>query len=149
MANQSVTLSVPEDIYVMLKRRAEQTQRSVEAELLEVLAKELPTATTTTIQDSAIPASLRTELDAMVQLNDKALWKAARSHLSAKDAAKLEALHHKSHAKSLTYAELQTKDELLRQYNYYMRLRARAAVLLKQRGYDVSNCPETQLAKVG
>ncbi len=137
MANQLVTLSIPEDIYVMLKRRAEQTQRSVEAELLEVVAKELPTATTT-IEGSAAPVELKAELDAMVQLNDKALWKAARSHLSAKDATKLEALHRKRHDKSLTHAEVQTKDELLRQYNYYMRVRARAAVLLKQRGYDVS-----------
>ena len=79
MANQSVTLSIPEDIYVRLKRRAEQTQRSVEAELLEVVAKELP------MEDSVIPVELTVELAAIVQLNDKVLWKAARSHLAAKD----------------------------------------------------------------
>ena len=132
MANQSVTLSIPEDIYVRLKRQAEQTQRSVEAELLEVVAKELP------MEDSVIPVELTVELAAIVQLNDKVLWKAACSHLAAKDVTKLEALHHKRSAKSWTQAEIQIKDELLRQYNYYMRVRARAAVLLKQRGYDIS-----------
>jgi Arc-like DNA binding domain len=44
MAVQAVTLHLPSPLYERLKERAEQTHRSVEAELLEVVAAAVPAA---------------------------------------------------------------------------------------------------------
>jgi hypothetical protein len=71
-------------------------------------------------------------------LDDEALWQAARSCLTAEMARRTEELHHKRQSEGLTEAEGQTLAELVGQYEQSMLIRAQAAVLLKQRGHDVS-----------
>jgi hypothetical protein len=56
----------------------------------------------------------------------------------AKAAAELEALHLKRQREGLTDVETQTLARLVRQYERAMLVRAQAAALLKQRGYDVA-----------
>ncbi len=134
MATQALTLNVPDKLYELLKQRAAQTKRTVEDELLEVVNTALPS----TGNQNDIPPELAAELAAMVYWSDKALWKAGRDHFPVKSSAKLEALHYKRQDKGLTETEIEQKDELLRQYNRYMLVRAEAAFLLKQRGHNVS-----------
>ncbi|MCG8351897.1 MAG: hypothetical protein MI924_29375, partial [Chloroflexales bacterium] len=56
------------------------------------------------------------------------------------DAAKqLEALHLKRQRGGLTASEKQTVAALVHHYEHAMLVRPQAAVLLKQRGYDVSD----------
>jgi hypothetical protein len=71
-------------------------------------------------------------------LCDKALWNAARSHLSSEDAIQLEALNLKQQYEGLGAEEKLIHEQLLHQYEHVMLVRAQAAALLKQRGYDVS-----------
>jgi len=85
-----------------------------------------------------LPADLAEALSSLELLNDEALWKAARSHLPSEAAAQLEALHFKRQEEGLTETEAQTLAGLVRQYERAMLVRAQAAALLKQRGYDVS-----------
>jgi plasmid stability protein len=86
MAVQAVTLHLPSPLYERLKERAEQTHRSVEAELLEVVATAVPVA-------DDLPADLAQMISPLALLDDKALWRAARSHLPAEAAAQMEQLH--------------------------------------------------------
>ena len=131
MAVYSVTLHLPSALYNRLKRRAEQVHRTVEAELLEVVATVVPTA-------DELPDGLAETLSSLTLLDDEALWRAARTHLPAEASVQLEALHLKRQREGLTEAETQTGDDLVRQYERAMLVRAQAAVELKKRGYDPS-----------
>ncbi len=132
MTIQPMTLNLPGALYNRLKRQAEQTHRSVEAELLEAVASAVPV-------DDELPNDLAEALSPLALLDDQALWRAARSHLSAEAADQLESLHLKRQREGLTEAEAQTLAVLVRQYERTMLVRAQAAALLKQHGYDVSS----------
>jgi hypothetical protein len=73
MTSQSVTLNLPGPLYDQLKRRAEQSHRTVEAELLEVVASAVPV-----VDD--LPVDLAEAIAPLALLDDEALWRAARSH---------------------------------------------------------------------
>jgi len=131
MTVQAVTLHLPSPLYEQVKRRAEQTHRSVEAELLEVVAAAVPVA-------DDLPADLAQAISPLSLLDDKALWRAARSHLAAEAAAQMELLHLKRQREGLSGSEAETLAGLVRQYERAMLVRAQAAALLTERGYDVS-----------
>jgi len=131
MTNQTLTLQVPAVLYSRLKQRADQAQRSVEAETLELLAATVPAT-------EALPADLQEALTSLALLDDEALRRAARSRLGNEAAAELEALHFKQQREGLTDAEAQRRGELIQQYERAMLVRAQAAALLRQRGHDVS-----------
>ena len=131
MAVRSITLNLPSALYNRLKQRAEQTRRTVEAELLEVVATAVPIA-------DELPPDLAEAISPLALLDDEALWRAARSHLPAEAASQMEELHLKRQREGLSEAEQQTLARLVRQYERAMLVRAQAAALLKQRGHDVS-----------
>ena len=131
MTVQPVTLQLPNALYHHLKRRAEQARRSVEDELVEVVA-------TAVLVGDELSADLGEATSPLSLLGDNDLWRAARSHLPAEASAQLESLHLKRQSEVLTESEKQTLASLVRQYERAMLVRAQAAALLKQRGYDVS-----------
>src|SRR5438128_12118073 len=131
MTIKPVTLKLPSHLYSRLKRRAEEAHRTLEAELLEVVASAVPVA-------DELPAELNDAISPLALLDDEALWRAARSHLPAEAAVQMENLHLKRQREGLTEAEAQTLAGLVRQYERAMLVRAQAAALLKQRGHDVS-----------
>jgi len=133
MAVQTVTLDLPESIYEQIKRAAEKTQRPVNDLLIEAVTAVAP------MIDTA-PEKLRAALAQMTYLNDAALWQAARSTMPAAQQARLEALHFKLQQQGALTAEEQAEEEaLVALYRETILIRAQAAVLLKQRGYDVSD----------
>lgn len=131
MSVQSVTVDLPSALYRRIRRRAEQTHRSVEAELLDVVAAAVPVA-------DELPADLSEALSPLALLDDASLWRAARTRLPAETAEQMESLHLKRQREGLTEPEAQMLMGLVRQYERTMLVRAQAAVLLKQRGHDVS-----------
>jgi predicted transcriptional regulator len=131
MAVQAVTLHLPSPLYERLKRWAEQTHRSVEAELLEVVAAAVPVA-------DDLPVDLAQVISPLALLDDEALWRAARSHLPAEAVAQMEQLHLKRQRQGLTGSEAEALAGLVRHYERAMLVRAQAAALLKDRGYDVA-----------
>jgi plasmid stability protein len=132
MTTHAVTLNLPEPLYDRARRRAEQANRPVEAELLEVLTAALPAG-------DDLPADLTAAIAPLPQLDDGSLWRVARSGFAPDMAAQLEALHDKQQREGLTDAEAQIVAGLIRQYERAMLTRARAAAILKQRGHDVSS----------
>ncbi len=134
---QSITLNVPSVLYNHLKRRADQAHRSVEDELMEVVAAAVPVG-------DELPPDLNEAISPLSLLDDDGLWRAARSHFPAKAADQLEALHHKRQREGLTESEAQTLAGLVRQYERAMLVRAQAAALLKERGHDVSSLVAAQ-----
>ena len=131
MSVQPITVNLPTALYSRLRRRAEESRRTVEAELLDVVTTAVPVA-------DDLPADLNEAISPLSLLDDTALWRAARSRMADATAAQLEALHLKRQRDGLTATEDQTLAGLVRQYERVMLVRAQAAALLKQRGHDVS-----------
>jgi plasmid stability protein len=132
MTTQDVTLSLPALLYQKLKARAEQTQRSIEAEALDALVASV------TVSDQ-LPSDLEASLAQLTYLNDAALWQAARSTMLPEQRERLEELHHKQQREGLSPQEQAENQKLLALYRETILVRAQAAVLLKQRGYDMSD----------
>ena len=128
---QTLTVELPSGLYVHIKKRAEGASRSVEDEVLELLAATVPMA-------EQADSDLREAISSLELLDNADMERAARSHLLAEFAAELETLHLKQQREPLTDGELKRCAELVRAYERSMLIRAHAAALLKKRGVDVS-----------
>lgn len=92
--------------------------------------------------DKKLSPELQKELQDMALFTDKALWKTAKTAQPIKSQKKLRELNHKQQKEgedSLTQAEKALQHDLVKEYQRYMLLRAHAAVLLKERGHDISS----------
>ncbi len=132
MAAQSITLTVPGPLYERLAERARRAHRSVEDELIELVAIAVPA-------EEVLPDELEAAIAPLPLLDDEALWRAARSHLPSEAAARLAALNDKRQSKGPSSAEQESLAGLMRAYERYMLVRAHAAALLRERGHDVSS----------
>ncbi len=88
---------------------------------------------------SAKVEDLKVSLAQMTHLNDAALWQAARSALASEQRERLAALHEAQQRRSLSIEEQAEEQALLKLYRKVVLVRAQAAMLLKQRAYDVSD----------
>lgn len=131
MAAQAITLHLPGPLYERLKRRAEERHRTLEAEILDAVA-------TAGSASEQLPPELDEVLAALPNLDDDALWQAARDRLPEEATAELEALSLKQQREGLTPGEQETRDRLLHGYERILLVRAEAAALLQRRGHDVS-----------
>lgn len=131
MAAHPVTLRIPAPLYDHFQSRAERARRSLEAELLEVVA-------TVAADEEKLSDDIAEAVADLDLLNDGELWLAARNRLSDAARSQLEALNFKQQETDLTAAERETLEQLVRQYDQAVLLRAEAVRLLKERGHDVS-----------
>jgi len=132
MTVQAITLTVPEQVYEQIRRAAEKAHRPVNEVLAEAVAAVAP------VMDTA-PERLRSALAHMAYLNDAALWQAARATMTAAQRERLADLHDQQQRGTLTPEEQAEEQALLALYRETLLVRAQAAVLLKQRGYNVSD----------
>ena len=126
-----MNVKLPEQLYLSLRDRAKQSKRTVEAELIEVVAAALPL-------NNALPDDLAQAVATLDLLDDASLIRAAQSRLAAEISNETEQLHLKRQREGLTDQETQQLSVLVRQYERIMLIRARAVALLKQRKYDIS-----------
>lgn len=131
MPAQSVTLHLPGTLYDHFKERAKRARRSLEAELL----KAVEAART---EPEELPPQLARAVHELQELGDGALWRVARDHLPRDAARELEELNHKQQREGLSPAEEETLTRLAEAYERFLLLRAEAAGLLQERGYDIS-----------
>jgi hypothetical protein len=133
MAMHAVTINLSDTVYEQIRQAAEKAQRPIDDVLEEAIAAVAP------VLDTA-PGPLRTALAQLAYCNDAALWQAARTTMPAAQRERLEALHDKQQCgESLTNEERSEEETLLTLYRETLLVRAQAAVLLKQRGYNVSD----------
>ena len=131
MNTQLITVNLPKSLYNRIRKRAEESKRSVEMELLDVVVSAMP-------EGDELPEDLARAVQELSLLDDKSLWRAARKKLDAKSAARLAFLHKKRQSQGLDNAESQQLEELVSRYERVMLVRAQSAALLKTRGQDVS-----------
>ncbi len=93
------------------------------------------------IRDDLSP-ELAGEVMGLTGLNDKALWKAARSRISAASLKELNRFNYKQQkygAASLNESEQFSQQQLLDEHGRYLVIRIYAALVLKERGYDLAS----------
>ena len=132
MAVQEVTIRLPQEVYEQIRRAAASARRSVDDVLVEAVIAAAPTA-------AVGSGAMRSALGHMAYLNDAALWQAARATMTAEQRERLEHLHDEQQRRTLTADERAEEQALLELYRGTVLVRAQAAALLKQRGYDVSD----------
>ena len=127
----SLSVKVSERLLQSLKRRATQQRKSLEKEVVELLATGLKNADTgiDELEDVLQPLELMTDDD---------LWNAARSHLPRRLSSELEKLHQKRQRDGDMKAERERARLLTEQFERCLVIRARAIELLHARGHDVS-----------
>jgi len=131
MSAHTITLQLPAPLYERYKQRAKQRQRSVEAELLNVVTTAAP-------EEDQLPESLAGAVAELETFDDDGLWRAARHSFPSEASSRLEALHFKRQDEGLSTTEQETASQLVEEYERTMLVRAHAAKLLKERGHDVS-----------
>lgn len=127
-----VTINLPETVYEQIRQAAERAHRPVDDVLAEAVVAVAPVI-------DAPSGELRSALAHLAYLNDAALWQAARTTMPAAQRERLAALHDKQQREPLTGEERAEEQALLALYRETLLVRAQAAVLLKQRGYDISD----------
>ena len=130
MSPQTLTVSVPAGLYCRLKQSADEAQRSIEEELLELL--------TSALADHTVPRDLAETVASLSSLDDAQLWQVACSQLTGDASRELEALHWKRQREGLLSDEQQRAEELERLFDRIVLLRSQAAALLKQRGHEIA-----------
>jgi len=126
-----MTIQLPSELYEYLERRAKNSRRSVNEEVVEAIA--------IAAQERAqLSPEMESVLDQLNYMDDATLWRMARSRLSEEEARRLEELNWKQQREGLTMEEEEERDMLLWQYDRRLLVRAKAMALLKERGHDIS-----------
>lgn len=131
MGRQSLTIDLPEPIYQRVKSRLQRMQRTVAEEVVAVITDALPP------NDQLAPA-LEEELASLDLFSDDELWQAARVIFPEEYAEEMQRLLDQQQSVGLTISEQARAGQLANYSDRIMLTRAKAALLLKQRGYDIS-----------
>ena len=133
MTIQTITLNLPDEIYQRAKHTAEALKRPMEDVIIETLGAVWPP-----LDD--VPPEVVSKLSKMSLMPNGELWQAARSAMTMAQQQRLEALNDQQRREGKLLPEERTEQEaLLKNYGEIILIRAHAALLLKQRGFDVSD----------
>lgn len=135
MTPQTVPVNLPEQLYRRVRQMAEDKNRSVSDELTAVVEKALAADD----EWQGVATEIADEIAQLQFLDDAHLWRTARLTVPTEKSERMQDLSQKLKAEGLTAAEEEEVQRLQRYAHRIMLLRAEAAVLLKRRGFDISN----------
>jgi len=142
----SYSIELSPEIYKFLQQRATMLNASL-ASVVESAVRLQQRSIDTVRTDERLPAGLSDELDQLAFLTDAELWNAARTRLHEDEQTRMEFLLDRQQASGLSTAEAVEAEMLAEQYDRTMLVRAKAAVLLKERGHDISSLgPDAQMS---
>jgi hypothetical protein len=131
VAAETVTLQVPGQLYA----RARQTAGNQQA--LEQLLVSAMVSGLSLLDD--LPDEMIMDMATLALLNDRALWRVARQTMPEEHYERMDELLALKSQNLLSAVQQQELDTYLAEYDRIVLQRAHAAVLLKQRDYDLSN----------
>lgn len=132
MTKHTITVTVPEDLYDYLERRAGVTQLSIEDMLIQTARN----AATPPIE-SDLPAHIRSELAALPSLSDEVLWSIAQSMANTDKVVLYDVLLERHQAGTITPEGAILLRQLRDEADALMLRKAQAFMLLKNRGYTL------------
>lgn len=128
----SLTVNLPDSLVQEMELTARNQQRSVSDMARELILHgwhSLP----------HLSEEVEAELATFINLSDEVLWLIARSTLTKAEQEELANLNYQAKRRFLTDEEAARREALLVAYDRTMMRRAQAALLLKSRGYDLSD----------
>ena len=131
MAVRTVTMQLPENIYLRLQQTAQATRQSFEAILLRALQVGSPPAWETA------PARFQADLAALDRLDDATLWRIARTHATPAQMDRYQILLDKNANDMLSAEERTELGQLRLEFDRQMLQKAHAAALLQWRGHQI------------
>ncbi|MBK9231654.1 MAG: hypothetical protein WAW03_15135 [Anaerolineae bacterium] len=137
MTYQTITLTVPENLYKRLETQARAAARSVEEVAARALIRSLPPPV-----EADLPPALRAELKAMSHLSDETLWQIADSTMNPDKVALHEVLLERNQSGALTPEGRQWLTRLREEADALMLRKAHAYVLLQSRGHKLPSLEE-------
>lgn len=131
MAQQTVSIELPEDVYERVRETAAASARSVQDVLAASITLSLPPL------ERDLPPEIRSELRPMALLTAEELRELSRESLSHERQVRLEALAELQKQQALSEAEQAELDDLVKLAQRVMLHRAEARRLLAVRGHPV------------
>lgn len=128
---RTVTLQLPEDLYLRLQQVAQATKQSLNEIFLHVVQVGSPPGW------EDVPAEFQAEVAALDRLDDASLWRIARQKQSEADMKNYQELLDKNANGTISEAETQTLHTLRTQADRFMIRKAHAAALLRWRGHQI------------
>ena len=128
MAHQPVTLELPEELYERVRQAAQDSQRSVESVLMDTIALMFASD----VSEALSPDDLET-------LHDEQLWAIVYRPLAWPQDTRLRELTALGKSGALSGDEQAEMEMLIDAVDRYVLLRAKALLLLKERGHDVEH----------
>jgi len=128
---KTITLQLPEALYVRLQQTAQATQQSLETTLLRVLQVGSPPTWETA------PAEFQADLAALDRLDDAALWRIARYHAAATQMERYQELLDTNADAVLSSSEKEELHQLRTEMDRAMLRKVHAAALLRWRGHQL------------
>ena len=132
---QTFEVTLTNELYQQVKQRAGQANRTVEAEVVAAVEALLAADT----GEVGLPQPLAEELAQLAFLDDTHLWQVARQVASREKNERMQQLVLKQQAEGLTADEAAEAQHLQHYAHRLMMIRAEAAVLLQQRGFDIKS----------
>ncbi len=131
MPARTVTMQLPENLYLRLQQTAQATQQPFEAIVLRALQVGSPPT-----WDNA-PAEFQADLAALDRLDDTALWRIARSKATTAQMDRYQSLLDKNANTTLSAEEQTDLAQLRADLDRQMLRKAHAAALLQWRGHQI------------
>ena len=131
MTSRTVTMQLPENLYLRLQQTAQATRQSFETILLHALQVGSPPTWETA------PAEFQADLAALDRLDDAALWRIARQRTAAAQMDRYQVLLDKNANQTVSAKEQQELAKLRTDLDRQMLRKVHAAALLQWRGYQI------------
>jgi hypothetical protein len=128
---RTITVQLPEDLYLRLQQTAQATRQSLESTMLRALQVGSPPTWETA------PAGFQADLAALDRLDDAALWRTARMRVAPARMDRYQVLLDKNADRALSVQERQELAQLRADLDRQMLLKAHAAALLQWRGHQI------------
>src|SRR5438270_6825467 len=135
MSQAVLTLELPAEVFERVRRTAKGMKQPVETALVTIVKAATPSL-------DKVPPQYRPELEAMEDLADDELWKAAENAISPAQQRRLARLRDKNQRGEMTERDRQALIELRDAADRVMLRRSYAYLLLKYRGHRIPSLPE-------
>ncbi len=131
MTLRTVTMQLPENLYLRLQQTSQATRQSFETIVLRALQVGSPPT-----WESA-PSELQADLAALDRLDDAALWRIARSRAAPALMDRYQALLDKNANQTISAQEHKELAQLRTDLDQQMLCKVHAAALLQWRGHQI------------
>jgi predicted transcriptional regulator len=129
--SRTVTLQLPEDLYLRLQQAAQATRQSLE----DIFLRAINVGSPPDWED--VPAEFQADIAALDRLDDTSLWRVARRKKTETAMSDYQQLLDKNADGTISKEESRRLNGLRAEFDRYMLSKAHAVALLRWRGHSI------------